>query len=275
MLACIAQEVDDEGLWEILGGEPIDALAEDARAVRSRLASIMADPVLDGVPQEPPPLVHSGFTVRRAVARVGRNDPCPCGSGKKYKKCCYAKDQKRLSNPSDVAGVTLDELRLRPEQHLTRDRLLSMDRHELTRLNPTEIEAGLVPVLISELLGFREIRAIYEVFAVIGWSSKLAGHHLDAVESAAMDGDAELVRDLMALRPTSSEFLANLSVGVRLALAGDKPGPMLQTVEEEARRALRNSRDEPVDLAYGLLSLGCPGLGILVARGVIPLGGVG
>ncbi|MDD8045128.1 MAG: preprotein translocase subunit SecA [Verrucomicrobiota bacterium] len=26
--------------------------------------------------------------VRRDVAKVGRNDPCPCGSGKKYKKCC-------------------------------------------------------------------------------------------------------------------------------------------------------------------------------------------
>ncbi len=24
--------------------------------------------------------------------KVGRNDPCPCGSGKKYKFCCYAKD---------------------------------------------------------------------------------------------------------------------------------------------------------------------------------------
>lgn len=24
--------------------------------------------------------------------KVGRNDPCPCGSGKKYKHCCYAKD---------------------------------------------------------------------------------------------------------------------------------------------------------------------------------------
>jgi preprotein translocase subunit SecA len=22
---------------------------------------------------------------------IGRNDPCPCGSGKKYKKCCYGK----------------------------------------------------------------------------------------------------------------------------------------------------------------------------------------
>jgi hypothetical protein len=27
-------------------------------------------------------------TIRRQNPRVGRNDPCPCGSGKKYKKCC-------------------------------------------------------------------------------------------------------------------------------------------------------------------------------------------
>jgi len=29
-------------------------------------------------------------TIKRDVAKVGRNDPCPCGSGKKYKKCCGA-----------------------------------------------------------------------------------------------------------------------------------------------------------------------------------------
>jgi len=23
------------------------------------------------------------------MAKVGRNEPCPCGSGKKYKKCCF------------------------------------------------------------------------------------------------------------------------------------------------------------------------------------------
>jgi curved DNA-binding protein CbpA len=28
--------------------------------------------------------------VRRAEPKVGRNDPCPCGSGKKYKRCCGA-----------------------------------------------------------------------------------------------------------------------------------------------------------------------------------------
>ena len=27
------------------------------------------------------------------MPEVGRNDPCPCGSGKKYKKCCLAKDE--------------------------------------------------------------------------------------------------------------------------------------------------------------------------------------
>jgi preprotein translocase subunit SecA len=30
-------------------------------------------------------------TFRREQPKVGRNDPCPCGSGKKYKKCCGAK----------------------------------------------------------------------------------------------------------------------------------------------------------------------------------------
>lgn len=30
---------------------------------------------------------HEG-TYRREKAKIGRNDPCPCGSGKKYKKCC-------------------------------------------------------------------------------------------------------------------------------------------------------------------------------------------
>ncbi len=32
--------------------------------------------------------VQANQPVRRDTPRVGRNDPCPCGSGKKYKKCC-------------------------------------------------------------------------------------------------------------------------------------------------------------------------------------------
>ena len=29
----------------------------------------------------------------RANKKAGPNDPCPCGSGKKYKKCCMQKDK--------------------------------------------------------------------------------------------------------------------------------------------------------------------------------------
>ena len=28
---------------------------------------------------------------RKSGSKLGRNDPCPCGSGKKYKKCCLSK----------------------------------------------------------------------------------------------------------------------------------------------------------------------------------------
>jgi len=34
------------------------------------------------------PVIPKQF--KREVAKVGRNEPCPCGSGKKYKKCCGA-----------------------------------------------------------------------------------------------------------------------------------------------------------------------------------------
>jgi preprotein translocase subunit SecA len=30
---------------------------------------------------------HPAQPMRRAGEKVGRNDPCPCGSGKKYKQC--------------------------------------------------------------------------------------------------------------------------------------------------------------------------------------------
>ena len=46
----------------------------EAERRRERLASA-------GSFARDPRLVH-------AVPKVGRNDPCPCGSGKKFKKCC-------------------------------------------------------------------------------------------------------------------------------------------------------------------------------------------
>ncbi len=48
---------------------------EREKAPVTRLAPAPAPPTVSRPPQ-------------RAATKVGRNDPCPCGSGKKYKKCC-------------------------------------------------------------------------------------------------------------------------------------------------------------------------------------------
>lgn len=35
-------------------------------------------------------LPQKGFTYIRDEKKIGRNEPCKCGSNKKYKKCCGA-----------------------------------------------------------------------------------------------------------------------------------------------------------------------------------------
>jgi len=52
-----------------------------------------------GAPGEP-----SGSTPTRSAEKVGRNDPCPCGSGKKYKQCCMRKDRADTQGAADADG---------------------------------------------------------------------------------------------------------------------------------------------------------------------------
>ena len=63
----IAEFCDDHGIIFILGLEPDEP--EDISHILRAL--------------EPPEPVL-------ASPKVGRNEPCPCGSGKKFKKCCDA-----------------------------------------------------------------------------------------------------------------------------------------------------------------------------------------
>jgi preprotein translocase subunit SecA len=49
-----------------------------------------AAPAMDGMSDVIEEALPSAAPLRRDQPKVGRNDPCPCGSGKKYKKCCGA-----------------------------------------------------------------------------------------------------------------------------------------------------------------------------------------
>ena len=52
---------------------------------RRQVATATAEGTDDGAPKKV-------SATRTAAKKIGPNEPCPCGSGKKYKKCCGMKD---------------------------------------------------------------------------------------------------------------------------------------------------------------------------------------
>jgi len=46
--------------------------------------------------------------IAKSIERPGRNEPCHCGSGKKYKQCCLDKDEKAASAARAEAAAKTD-----------------------------------------------------------------------------------------------------------------------------------------------------------------------
>jgi hypothetical protein len=61
------------------------------------------------------------------MANTGRNDPCPCGSGKKYKKCCLPKEEAVMleAHARDQAAREQRAEARRAEQRRTKTEVLA------------------------------------------------------------------------------------------------------------------------------------------------------
>ena len=105
---------------------------------------------------------------RRAVEHIGRNEKCPCGSGKKYKHCCYAKDRERLRRSSSVPGMTGDELSDNPGAALTEARLVAMGPTEILQLEPDQVPKELQEKFILKLMILKQYDAAIAVFRKLG-----------------------------------------------------------------------------------------------------------
>jgi hypothetical protein len=66
---------------------------EFIRYTRKRLENL-AEEVCRRRIEEERLLPQQNRQVKTRFASVGRNDPCPCGSGRKFKKCCGASESK-------------------------------------------------------------------------------------------------------------------------------------------------------------------------------------
>ena len=58
-----------------------------------RITRYTADDIGPRVADSPLPSRLPAQPISQTGPRVGRNDPCPCGSGKKYKKCCMRRQE--------------------------------------------------------------------------------------------------------------------------------------------------------------------------------------
>jgi hypothetical protein len=209
-------------------------------------------------------------TVRRTVPKVGRNDPCPCGSGRKYKKCCEEKDAERAADPSPVPGVTMAEYRT-TSSHLMSvedfaslrvDEMLEADRSRLTSLHlirairrATAFQRfDAVELFMEELAKRRDLpkKGSPDGYRIDAASDALIAGRLDVAERqiAAMN-DPGLVNDAMRF---TLHFLRKESAALDLA-------------ERLAEAGLRGGI-EHLELAHSLLDHS-PALGILVARGAL------
>ena len=204
-------------------------------------------------------------TRRRATPRVGRNEPCPCGSGKKYKRCCFEKDQDRLRDSSDVAGVTQTEIRRELEDFLTLERLDQLRPYELVRLDPRRIQKALHWPLLNRLINFGEFDALKEFFRAVGVEG-LEGHFESAVDKAIADSKLDKATALLEIfDPPEKEWIGFPLRFLKRKVVG---GEALEILEREARAAVD---DDAIPFAIDLLQSQWPSLGILVARGVAPL----
>lgn len=235
--------------------------------------------VIAELPEEKPPVVIGGdYTIRRPVAKVGRNAPCPCGSGRKYKKCCLEKDRLLLRDASSYAGVTktqlyetpelaedgafIDEMRAYELKKLSADR---MTERQLVKAYMRAEHFGLYPLALEMLL---------ELKTRDGFEENAVGHLEDLLKFALNAGDLETAEQILEYIPPN-DLQIDDTIRFQLDLL-QNPGHF-DNLETRCRQGLatadddQNWNDALLEAAHDLEKV-YPGISIVFARAAIMAG---
>ena len=275
LLTLIAALTNDAGLTKLLDGDGRHGQLPVAGALAQAefLVTHYRGPITNAVCTQADQRIARGTTVRRSVARLSRNEPCHCGSGKKYKHCCTAKDGERLKHSSDVAGVTWEELAAAPEPHLTEERLGYLTPVATERLDPRKVPPDLYQSYFIRLGVFQLFDRVIEAIEQLGCGApELQDCWRFSLRSMTMAGRKDKADQLFKLHPDAANQEPTLRVGTRLLLAQDDPPRYLALLEELALVALQTEDSDALsEFAYGLLVSKLPAVGIFTARSMIPL----
>jgi len=129
----LSKEVRDAILKVIDGGNA----EEIARSIEMEPAQLLA--LRDAFVEHS---VRQALLGEAAERKIGRNEPCPCGSGKKYKKCCLAKHEKardflRETQAQDIEQTDKEEGL--PPYVVTGFDLLATEKYEAASAHAAEL----------------------------------------------------------------------------------------------------------------------------------------
>lgn len=184
-----------------------------------------------------------------------RNDPCPCGSGRKYKKCCMARESSAAARPAPPAKSASPS---RPVEAMLRDavQLQAAGRfaeaeaayRKLLRSQPRNADALHRLALLYHGMR-RHAEAAARLEAAVACDARNPVRHVDLgvmYEALGRDGDAQAAfLRALALQPDSPE--AHVNLGRRHFGRGE-----LEEAVAAYRRALASRPDFPA----ALLNLG-------------------
>jgi hypothetical protein len=124
-------------VMDVLGGEDPEVICK-----RYNISPEELNRRLDGYQKS---LRQMAVSEEFSVNRVGRNEPCPCGSGKKYKKCCLSQyDEARQHIPANELHRLEERVKRREavEKDITRgfELLISKDFEKAMKLASTLLE---------------------------------------------------------------------------------------------------------------------------------------
>src|SRR5262249_52977116 len=142
-LALAAARVDDEDVRVLVQDLAPLGESREARDLADTVRAQLADPI-GTLPEHAPARALFGFTVRRAAPKVGRNDPCPCGSGQKYKKCCEGKPE----------AASFADQRKHPHRYASAEELGRLPPATLARVDAKELPTEHLIAAARQLTAF-------------------------------------------------------------------------------------------------------------------------
>jgi hypothetical protein len=249
----------------------------DANSLEEDAFPIMIDrDIHTDLPERPPAaVIGGGGTVRRPIAKLGRNDPCHCGSGKKYKRCCCEKDREVLADASQYAGITQTQLHQNPG--LVDDACVIQDlrSYEIKKLNPEDLSTEQLWAAYRRAQHFGLLDIALDMLIAIskrtdGAYPFDAGHFVDLMHQGLSRGDLAIAKRARDLAPADLDSVDWDFIDVQFELH-TTPG-LVETVEGYCKEALTSSepcsRHDFCDLSHTFRHQ-FPALSILFARAAL------